>query len=47
MDIEHLSKLNRILDVFRGRSRATDKNDNHTKDQDRFQVQFINKMSME
>lgn len=40
MNVERLSKPNRSC------SRATDKNDNHTKDPDRSQVQFSGRISM-
>jgi hypothetical protein len=45
--LERTSKRNRILDFFRGRSRASDRADNHNiKDRDHSQVTLIDKTSM-
>lgn len=44
--LERPSKRNRILDFFRGRSRALEHNDIQSKDRDRSQVTMIDKASM-
>jgi len=47
INLERTSKRNRILDFFRGRSRAADRTDNHNiKDRDHSQVTLIDKTSM-
>jgi len=46
MYLERLSKRSRILDFFRGRSRASDRTDNNAKDRDHSQVTLINNTSM-
>jgi hypothetical protein len=47
INLERTSKRNRILDFFRGRSRASDRADNdNIKDRDHSQVTLIDKTSM-
>jgi hypothetical protein len=44
--LERVSKRSRILDFFRGRSRASERTDNNLKDRDHSQVTLVNKTSM-
>ena len=44
--LERPSKRNRILDFFRGRTRAFEHNDVHARDRDHSQVTLIDKTSM-
>ena len=45
-NLERTSKRSRILDFFRGRSRATDRDDGNSRDRNQSQVTLIDKTSM-
>ena len=45
-NLERTSKRSRILDFFRGRSRATDRDDPNARDRNHSQVTLVDKTSM-
>jgi hypothetical protein len=46
INLERVSKRSRIMDFFRGRSRASERTDNNPKDRDHSQVTLVDKTSM-
>jgi hypothetical protein len=44
--LERPSKRSRIMDFFRGRSRATERNDDNAKERNQSHVTFIDRTSM-
>lgn len=46
INLERVSKRSRIMNFFRGRSRASDRTDDNIKERDHSQVTLIDKTSM-